>query len=164
MAESLTHWRKLTDPNYLGAWDITPGVDLVLTIKKVNFQKVMSPEGNSETKPVLLFEEDYKPMVLGAKVNYRAIEKATGSPYYEQWQGKQIAIYTEHGKWFGKEQDALRIRPEAPALTKCADCGKTIGGYGKMSAKQVIQMTTAKYGRCLCAECGKKAKDALNEE
>lgn len=164
MAENLTHWRKCTDPNYLGAWDIVPGEDLVLTIKAVDVQKVMSPEGKSEDKYVMHFAEDYKPMVLGAKVNYKAIEKATGSPYIEKWIGKPIAIYTEHGRWFGKEQDALRVRPEAPTITKCADCGKNIGGFGKMTAKQVVQLSMNKYGRCLCVECGKKAKNETNEK
>lgn len=32
---SKTHWKKLTNPNYLGAYSIDDGKDIVLTIKNV---------------------------------------------------------------------------------------------------------------------------------
>jgi hypothetical protein len=38
-----------------------------------------------------------------------------GTPYIEQWSGKQITIYIANGiKAFGDVVDALRIRPEKP--------------------------------------------------
>ena len=36
-----THWKKLTNPNYLGAYSIENGQDLILTIKYVQEEKVI---------------------------------------------------------------------------------------------------------------------------
>ena len=35
MTENLTHWKKLTNPDYLGAYALQPGEDLIATIKEV---------------------------------------------------------------------------------------------------------------------------------
>lgn len=38
---------------------------------------------------------------------------------------------------------------------KCADCGKEIKGTAKASAEKLAAWAVSKYGRALCAECGK---------
>ena len=37
-----THWKKLTNPNYLGSWDFQPGEIRTLTIKEVREEPVKS--------------------------------------------------------------------------------------------------------------------------
>lgn len=111
-----THWRKLKDTNYLGAWDVVEN-ELILTIADIQSKNVQSPDGKTEELPVMTFKEDYKPMILNA-TNFKAIQKAHNSPFLEDWIGKKIAIYVTSVKAFGSVVDALRIKPSAPKTTK----------------------------------------------
>ena len=45
------------------------------------------------------------------KTNAKAIAKATGSPFIEDWKGKQIALYIASVRAFGETVDGLRVRP-----------------------------------------------------
>lgn len=48
-------------------------------------------------------------------------------------------------------------------VPQCADCGAAIKGAGKLNAQQVAQRAVDMFGRPLCVECAKKAKeDAKN--
>lgn len=111
-----THWRKLKDTNYLGSWDVVDS-QLILTIKELKTERVLSPDGKSEELPVMYWIEQYKPMIMNV-TNLKAVEKATGSKFIEDWQGKKLAIYTTPVKAFGQTVDALRIKPNAPKTVK----------------------------------------------
>jgi hypothetical protein len=114
--ETLTHWKKLHNPDYLGAYALNPGQDLIATIKEVKNEMVTGPDGKKEECTVAYFKEaGIKPMILNA-TNSKTITKVVGSPYIEQWQGKAIQIFIARVKAFGEEIDALRIRPIAPKL------------------------------------------------
>ena len=52
-----THWKKLTNPDYLGAYALTPGQDLIATIKTVKREIVTGPEGKKEECSVCYFAE-----------------------------------------------------------------------------------------------------------
>ena len=44
----MTHWKKLTNPDYLGAYSLEDGKDIVLTIERVQVETVTGPEGKKE--------------------------------------------------------------------------------------------------------------------
>ena len=44
----MTHWKKLTNPDYLGAYSIEDGKDLILTIAYVRQEKVIGTDGKKE--------------------------------------------------------------------------------------------------------------------
>lgn len=112
----LTHWKKMINPDYLGAYALDPGQELIVTIKIVRIEKVTGPDGKSEELPVAHFNESgIKPMVLNA-TNMKTITKVHGTPYIEQWSGKAITLYVDKVKAFGDVVEALRIRPVAPKL------------------------------------------------
>lgn len=159
--ETLTHWKKLMNPDYLGGYALTPGQDLIATIKSVGNEEVTGPDGKKEICSVIHFYEDIKPMILNA-TNNKTIANLFKTPYIEQWTGKKIQIYTEKVKAFGQVWDALRIRPFLPVDKKlvCADCGSLIEAFGKTSAEVVAKHTLNSYGRMLCSECAKKAAEA----
>lgn len=162
MSNQLTHWKKLTNPDYLGAYALEPGQDLVVTIKSVANEVVTGTDGKKETCSVMRFVENVKPMVLNA-TNSKTITKLLKTPYIEQWAGRKIQIFVENGvKAFGDVVDALRIRPFLPVEKEllCADCGKKIEGFGNTKAEVVAKHTLSKYGRMLCSECAQKAADA----
>lgn len=161
MAEVLTHWKKLTNPDYLGAYALEPGQDLIVTIKSVANEVVTGTDGKKETCSVMHFVENVKPMVLNA-TNSKTITKLLKTPYIEQWAGRKIQLYVESGiKAFGDIVDAIRVRPFIPVLElKCSDCGKKIEGFGGKSADVIARHTLKNYGKMLCSECATKAAEA----
>lgn len=165
MAEKLTHWKKLTNPDYLGAYALEPNQDLIVTIKSVSNELVASPDGKKETCSVMSFVENVKPMVLNA-TNSKTITKLLKTPYIEEWTGRKIQLYVQKGvKAFGDVVDAIRVRPFLPLETvlKCADCGAKIEGNAKSTADAIAKYTLDKYGRMLCNECGKKEYEARQQ-
>lgn len=166
MSERLTgDFRKYMDKNYLGSWDVPEGEDLILTVDHCERNEVQNERG-SEKKLVMYFKETgYKPMILNT-VNSEAISEAYGSKRVEDWEGKKIAITTEKVKAFGSMKDALRIRPYKPKVTEafCEECGAEIERHGDYSINKIVMMTEARYGKKLCWNCAKRAKEAGDEK
>lgn len=112
--ENLTHWRKELPNDYIGAYMMpTDGSDITLTIKKVALEKVTGNDGSKKDCLVASFKENIKPMILN-RTNAKTITKVYGTPYIEQWSGKQIQIYTAKISAWGEQTDALRIRDFRP--------------------------------------------------
>ena len=155
----MTHWKKLTNPNYLGAYALEEGQELILTIGYVKEETVIGPDGKKEDCVVAHFKEKEKPMILNA-TNLKTITKIYNTPYIENWVGKRIQIYVAQVKAFGELTDALRIRPYIPKEEEyiCEDCKKPIVKYGKLTPRDIAEMTMTSYGKQLCSECGAKAK------
>ncbi len=160
----MTHWKKLTNPNYLGAYSIEDGKDLVLTIGKVAEETVVGTDGKKEKCVVCHFKEpNTKPMILNS-TNMKMITKLLGTPYIEQWDGHRIQIGTEKVKAFGEIVEALRVRkflPQAAApasAPKCSHCSKDIVAAYGMNPEQLAAYTTQNYGRPLCSDCAAAAK------
>ena len=153
-------YRKYMDKNYLGSWDIPEGEDLILTISNVEQDDVKNERG-SERKLTIHFAEDYKPLIMNA-TNCDRITQAYGSPKVEDWVGKRIALTTEKVPAFGSVKDAVRIRPYPPRETEafCDECGQKIQRHGEYSVNKIVQLSKAKYGKCLCWDCSMKAKEA----
>lgn len=169
----MTHWKKLHNPDYLGAYALLPGQDMILTIKFVQNETVIGPDGKKEECTVAHFEENAKPMILNS-TNCKTIQKIYKTPYVEEWSGKKIQIYTEKVKAFGEIVEALRIRPFLPKVERkttdlaCSDCGKQIEAFQGKTPEYLAQYTYDKYGKSLCWRCAKDQKanvpeDALNE-
>jgi ribosomal protein L34E len=86
-------------------------------------------------------------------------------------EGKKIQLYIEHGvrnPSNGEMTDGIRIKDTVPKdgakahkAPKCAECGKEITGMAGYSAEDIARINKERYGKCLCIECGKKAKAAL---
>ena len=110
-----THWKKLQNPDYLGAWDFQPNEIKTLTIKLVKMEKVTGSGGKKEDCAVCHFQEQTKPMILNV-TNSKAIEKRTQSAYIEDWAGCKIAVRTEKVNAFGDMVDAVRVC-DIPELT-----------------------------------------------
>ena len=179
--ENKTHWKKLTNPDYLGAYEIlTAGYDFVLTIKKVGNEMVTGEGGKKEECTVAHFAEPQKPMILN-KTNMKAIEKLYGTPFIEEWVGRKIQVFAAKVK-FGKDiVDGLRIRPTVPNVTAehvpvdvlCEDCGSIVAAVEidgkKYPPATILAQAQRKYAKALCYDCMKKLNDmpvevACNED
>lgn len=160
-----THWRKLDNPDYIGAYAFQPGEEKVVTIIRVGRERVIGADGKSEECTVVHFAENEKPMILNA-TNGKAIQKVAGTGYIENWAGVRIVLHVEKVKAFGDVVDAVRVmkkkppEKQQPAPTVCADCGQAIGGYGKQSAQEFAQYTARVFGAPVCFDCGQKRKAA----
>ena len=149
-----THWKKLTNPDYLGAYALEDGKDVVLTINYVREEVVTGTGGKKDNCVVCHFAENVKPMILNA-TNMKTITSLLGTPYIEDWSGKKIQIGVEKVKYAGDLVDALRVRKFLPAVKafKCENCGKNIMARGNMDAAGMAKYTKQKYGKALCADC-----------
>lgn len=156
---SKTHWKKLCNPDYLGAYALEPGRDIVLTIDYVCREMVAGADGKKEECTVMHFAEAVKPMIVNA-TNAKMITKLLQSPFIEDWQGKRIQLYAAVVKAFGENVEALRVRPFLPKIDatkpiKCAKCKNDLKPEGKMSVSGLAEYTQKKYGMVLCADCAK---------
>lgn len=160
-----THWKKLTNPNYLGAYSLDDGKDIVLTIREVRMEPVIGSDGKREDCAVCYWQENEKPMIMNT-TNLKMVAKLTGSPYIEKWPGTPVQIGTEKVRAFGTVTDALRIRDVKPSKNAkethvaCEDCGQVIQPAFGMSASQWAAYSKEKMGRCLCETCANKAAEA----
>ena len=111
---SQTHWKQLTNPDYLGAYSLLPGQELTVEIVRVERKQVTGADGKKEDCTVA-YLKDSKPMILNA-TNCRTLSKIYGTPYIEEWAGKSVIIHSEKVKAFGDVVDALRIKPTKPIL------------------------------------------------
>lgn len=113
-----THWKKLTNTNYLGSYSLEPGQDLTVEIISVKKELVTGAGGEKE-ECIVATLKNQKPMILN-KTNCKSIEKIYGTPYIEQWAGKSITLYAEKIRAYGEVVEALRVRKNVdsrPELT-----------------------------------------------
>jgi len=111
-----THWKKLQNPDYLGAWDFQPNEIKLLTIKEVKKVDVYDPQTRKkEPCSACFWIEDTKPMILNT-TNAKTISAIMKSNFIEDWIGGKIGIRLENVKAFGDYVDAVRVF-DLPELT-----------------------------------------------
>ena len=109
-----THWKKLVNPDYIGAYSLEPGKDLTVTIESVGREQVTGSGGKKEECTVARLKGQ-KPFIVN-RTNAKTISTIYGSPYIEDWKGKQITLYISTTKVAGEEVECLRIRKKKPEL------------------------------------------------
>lgn len=183
ITKDLEHLKPLTgdealprDSEYLGADDLDANVEPILTIKHLYRGKVTLSRGK-EVKNVIVFTEekangiigDVRPLILNS-TNRQTLKKLYKQVTASALEGKKVQLWIEHGvrnPSNGELTDGIRIRDFIPKegktykAPKCAECGKDIAGVSGFTAEQIAANTKQKYGKCLCVECGQKAKAAL---
>ena len=166
------------DSEYMGADDISPDIEPVLTIKNIYRGKVTLSRGK-EVKNVLTFVEEsvpgiseVRPLIVNS-TNRQMLKKLYKQVTANALEGKKIQLWIEHGVRNPSKNeltDGVRIRDFIPkegkvAKTyKCSTCGKEITGVSGLTAEQVAKMTKDKYGKMLCSECASKRKAELEAE
>jgi hypothetical protein len=115
--EHLTHWKNQFNYDYLGAYSLPDGKDIILTLKETKKEMVTGANGQKSECFVAYFHENAKPMILN-KTNCKTIEKLFNTPNIEEWVNKQIQIGSTRINAFGEMTDCLRVRPFAPKLSE----------------------------------------------
>lgn len=103
-----THWKKLINPLYLGAYSLTPGEDLTVRILSVGRAIVKGTDGKEEECTVATLHNE-KPLILN-RTNSKSIAKLYG-PYIEDWAGKDITLWATKTKVAKEVVECLRVRP-----------------------------------------------------
>lgn len=107
--EDKTHWKRLINPKYIGAYSLPPGQDLTVRIKSVGREIVKGTDGKEEECTVAQLHGQ-KPLILN-RTNQKSIERLVGSPYIEDWRDKEITLYATKTKVAKEVVECLRIRP-----------------------------------------------------
>ena len=102
--------------DYLGAYSLPDGKDIILTIKETKKEVVTGTAGKKEECFVCYFQENVKPMILN-RTNSKMIGTLY-SDYIEDWPGRKVQIGSEKVKAFGEVTEALRIRQIVPNQKK----------------------------------------------
>lgn len=111
--EHLTHWKNQFNYDYLGAYSLPDGKDIILTIKEMKKESVTGANGQKSECFVAYFHENAKPMILN-KTNCKTIEKMYKTPNIEEWVNKQIQVGSTRINAFGEMTDCLRVRAFIP--------------------------------------------------
>lgn len=114
--QSKTHWKRLCNPNYIGAYALDPGEERTVTVEKVVREMVKGADGKEEECTVAHLKGE-KPLILN-KTNCKIITKVYGTPYIEEWTGLRLKLYAAKIRAFGEDMEALRIKQEKPASGK----------------------------------------------
>lgn len=158
------------ESEYLGAEDIDPNLDPILTIDGL-WNGMVTLQRGKENKDVITFVEksvpgikNVRPLIINA-TNRRVLRKIYGGVQAKMLVGKQIQLYIDHkvrDPQDGGFTDGVRIRPFNPRKPardiKCERCGKAIAPAHGMTAEQLAAYTKKQYGASICAECAVKAK------
>ena len=106
---SKTHWKKLINPDYLGAYSLPEGEDMTVIIDYVQVEEIIGTGGKKEHCTVAHLINE-KPMILNV-TNSKSIHKLYG-PFIEDWAGKLITVFATTTKLAGEAVECLRIRPK----------------------------------------------------
>jgi hypothetical protein len=109
--QPVTHWKKLTNPNYIGSHDLQPGQEVKITFKTISKEMIDGADGKKEECIIAKLEGAKKPMILN-KTNCKIISRVLDTPYVEEWSGKSVIIYSAKVKAFGEMVLALRVKNE----------------------------------------------------
>ena len=164
------------DSEYLGAEDIDPGKEPVLTIAAI-YNGMVTLQRGKENKDVITFTEDkvkgirnVRPLIVNA-TNRKTLRKLYGSVAVEVLVGKKIQLYIDHkvrDPSSGDLIDGIRIRPRVPQVEKktfiCPDCNKEITAVGKYSPQDIAQINMRRFGRPICGACSKKLGEEEKEK
>lgn len=121
-----THWKKLSNPNYIGSYSIEPGKDLTVEIVSVSKEMVQGADGKKE-ECIVATLKNQKPFILNV-TNCKTIATLLETPYIEEWKGKSITLYVQKVKAFGEVVDALRVRAGKAPLPELTPTHPKWGG------------------------------------
>lgn len=164
------------DSEYLGAEDIDPGSEPILTIDHI-YNGMVTLQRGKENKDVITFREESVPGIKNVRplivnsTNRKTLRKIFKAVTAESLEGKRIQLYLDpnvRDPSTGDKVDGIRIRPKVPSgnvapTPKCEMCGNPIKAFGQYTAEQVAQLGMEKYGKRVCIECGGKLKVAQAE-
>lgn len=112
--ETKTHWKRLINLDYIGAYSLEDGKDMNVTIEKV-VRELVTGNGGKKEECTVAYLFGSKPFIIN-RTNGKMIQKILGTPFIEDWTGKTITLYATTTKVAGEEVECLRVRPIIPIV------------------------------------------------
>ena len=106
-----THWKSMTERDYIFAFDLN-GKDVTVEISRVVAGELTSAGGRKTKKPVVFFKGKEKGLALNA-TNAKAIASLYGN-YVEKWVGQSVTLYPTTTQMGGDTVECIRVRPSIP--------------------------------------------------
>jgi len=135
-----THWKKLVNPDYIGAYCIEE--DTVVKIVSVGQEEVKGENGKKDFCTVARLE-NMKPFIIN-RTNAKTITQIVGSPYIEDWVGHSITVYPTTTKVKGDVVECLRIRATAPQVVDYSQQAKQLRECKTLADLQTIYKSFTK--------------------
>jgi hypothetical protein len=155
-----THWKKLENPDYIGAYSLDEGKDKTVTITRVVREMVTGTGGKKEECTVAYLKGE-KPFILN-RTNMKMIQKIYGTPYIEEWANKSLTLYVSKIKAFGEDGvECLRIRNKAPEKPELTPQHDKWDGAVKALQSQSVTIEQIKKQYKLSAQNEKLLKDEI---
>lgn len=145
-----THWKKLTNPDYFGAYSLQQGEERVVEILSVSREQVTGADGKKDECTVAFLKGE-KPLILN-KTNCKTISKVLKTPFIEEWVGTKIILYSEPVKAFGEVVDAIRVKNATPTIPVLTPESKQWQGAVKALKGKTHTMTQLKTMFVLSSE------------
>jgi len=108
------HWKDATGSRYIGAYAVED--ELKVKIVSIQVEEVSGAAGRIDNCIVAQLNEPNKPFIIN-KTNSKTISKITGSPYIEDWVGKEIVLFATTTNLKGEVVETLRVREPKEVLT-----------------------------------------------
>ena len=102
----------LVNPDYIGAYMLEQGQDMVITFESVKREMVTGSGGKKEECTVAHLRGQ-KPFIVN-RTNGKMITKVLGSPYIEDWVGKSVVVYATTTSVAGEKNRVFASSPDAP--------------------------------------------------
>jgi len=137
MEQQKTHWKRLINPAYIGAYCVPD--DLTVKIETV-VRELVKGEGGKTEECTVIHLSGQKPFICN-RTNAKMITKLYGSPYIDDWAGKLITLYPTTTKVAGETVECLRIRPSKPNPGKLVDYSFQIDQLRSCETLEQLQAT-----------------------
>ncbi len=72
MESKKTHWKKLENPDYIGAYSLENGKDLIVTIDSVK-RELVTGQGGKKEECTIAYLKGQKPFILNRTNKYQVI-------------------------------------------------------------------------------------------
>lgn len=105
---SKTHYKRLMNPDYIGAYALNENEDMTVVIDYV-CREVITGTGGKKEECTVAHLKSQKPFILNS-TNQKSIARLYG-PFIEDWADKPVTLFASTTKLAGDTVECLRIRP-----------------------------------------------------
>lgn len=135
----MVDFRTMFDARFIGAWDLPPNRDVVVTIASVAPETVRNAANKEAKKPVLTFVARTKGLLLN-KTNAKTVAAMYGTDTVK-WVGRQVALYATTTMMGPDRVDCVRIRPTIPkpGTKNSPDAGPTPEEIAAIKAAEMAE-------------------------
>ena len=142
--EEKTHWKKLCNPDYFGAYSLNENEERIVKITKVVKEVVVGTDGKTADCTVAHLVNE-KPLILN-RTNCKTIARIYDTPYIQDWANKSIIVFAAKIKAFGDFVEAIRVKSEIPKSEISNDIIETIKtDFERANTREELNSVYAKY-------------------